>query len=93
MELSTMLSEAFGDDIEMTLIDKSDSFYFGFSKLDVMFGRTTPRRRAAALATERFFATTDTHSGVSTLWRPWAAFVTMDAVGSVYEAVLGQQSK
>src|SRR5262245_10876799 len=42
MELSTMLSEAFGDEIEVTLIDKCDSFYFGFSKLDVMFGRTTP---------------------------------------------------
>src|SRR5437899_1140881 len=42
LELSTMLSEAFGDGIEVTLIDKSDAFYFGFSKLDVMFGRTTP---------------------------------------------------
>src|SRR5213075_2473361 len=41
-ELCTMLSEAFGDDIEVTLIDKNDAFYFGFSKLDVMFGRTTP---------------------------------------------------
>ena len=37
LELSTMLSEAFGDGIEVTLIDKNDSFYFGFSKLDVMF--------------------------------------------------------
>ncbi len=42
MELSTMLSEAFGDDIEVTLIDKGDSFYFGFSKLDVMFGLARP---------------------------------------------------
>src|SRR5438445_8391710 len=42
LELSTMLSEAFGDGIEVTLIDKNDSFYFGFSKLDVMVGRTTP---------------------------------------------------
>jgi sulfide:quinone oxidoreductase len=42
LELCTMLSEAFGDAIEVTLIDKSDAFYFGFSKLDVMFGRTTP---------------------------------------------------
>jgi sulfide:quinone oxidoreductase len=42
LELSTMLSEAFGDGIEVTLIDKSDSFYFGFSKLDVMFGRQLP---------------------------------------------------
>src|SRR5437773_3320290 len=42
LELSTMLSEAFGDGIDVTLIDKSDSFYFGFSKLDVMFGHATP---------------------------------------------------
>lgn len=42
LELSTMLSEAFGDTIELTLIDKNDSFYFGFSKLDVMFGRAQP---------------------------------------------------
>lgn len=41
LELCTMLSEAFGDGVEVTLIDKSDSFVFGFSKLDVMFGRTT----------------------------------------------------
>ena len=38
LELCTMLSEAFGDAIEVTLIDKNDSFYFGYSKLDVMFG-------------------------------------------------------
>ena len=36
-----MLSEAVGGDIEVTLIDKSDAFVFGYSKLDVMFGRTT----------------------------------------------------
>ena len=41
LELSSMLSETFGDDIEVTLIDKGDAFYFGFAKLDVMFGRTT----------------------------------------------------
>lgn len=38
LELSTLLSEAFGDAIEVTLIEKGDSFIFGFSKLDVMFG-------------------------------------------------------
>ena len=42
LELSTMLSEALGDDVDVTLIDKSDAFVFGFSKLDLMFGRTTP---------------------------------------------------
>jgi sulfide:quinone oxidoreductase len=42
LELSTVLSESLGDDVAVTLIDKNDSFVFGFSKLDVMFGRTTP---------------------------------------------------
>jgi sulfide:quinone oxidoreductase len=42
LEFSTMLSEALGDTVDVTLIDKSDSFVFGFSKLDVMFSRATP---------------------------------------------------
>lgn len=42
LELSTLLSEAFGDEVDVTLIDKSDHFIFGYSKLDVMFGRTEP---------------------------------------------------
>jgi sulfide:quinone oxidoreductase len=42
LELSTRLSEEFGADIEVVLIDQADEFIFGFSKLDVMFGRTTP---------------------------------------------------
>src|SRR5438128_8102174 len=41
LELSTMLSEAFGDGVDVTLIDKGDAFTFGYSKLDVMFGLTT----------------------------------------------------
>ncbi len=39
LELSTRLSEQFGDDIDIVLIDQSDGFIFGFSKLDVMFGK------------------------------------------------------
>jgi sulfide:quinone oxidoreductase len=42
LELATRLSEEFGDDIDVVLIDQSDGFVFGFSKLDVMFGRTVP---------------------------------------------------
>ena len=42
LELTTILSDAFGDAIDVVLIDKSDSFVFGFSKLDVMFGRKLP---------------------------------------------------
>jgi sulfide:quinone oxidoreductase len=41
LELATMLSEAVGGDVNVTLIDQSDAFVFGYSKLDVMFGRTT----------------------------------------------------
>ncbi len=40
LELTTRLSDALGDDVEIVLIDQADSFVFGFSKLDVMFGRT-----------------------------------------------------
>lgn len=42
LELSALLSEALGDGLDLTLIDKSDYFFFGFSKLDVMFGRVAP---------------------------------------------------
>ena len=42
LELSTIVSEALGNAVEVTLIDKSDHFVFGFSKLDLLFGRTTP---------------------------------------------------
>ena len=38
LELSTLLSETIGDRLDLTLIDQNDSFFFGFSKLDVMFG-------------------------------------------------------
>ncbi len=38
-QLTTILSDAFGDEIDIVLIDKSDAFVMGFSKLDVMFGR------------------------------------------------------
>jgi len=42
LELTSMLSEAIGDDLDLTLIDQSDTFFFGFSKLDVMFGHKNP---------------------------------------------------
>jgi sulfide:quinone oxidoreductase len=42
LELTTMLSEALGEAADVTLIDRSDHFVFGFSKLDVMFGLAEP---------------------------------------------------
>jgi len=42
LELATTLSEAGGGDaFDVTVIDRGDAFVFGYSKLDVMFGRTT----------------------------------------------------
>lgn len=41
LELTTILSEKLGDRLDLTLIDKSDSFYFGFSKFDIIFGHKT----------------------------------------------------
>src|SRR3954447_11512171 len=41
LELATMLSDAIGGEIDVVLVDKNASFVFGYSKLDVVFGRTT----------------------------------------------------
>jgi sulfide:quinone oxidoreductase len=41
LELASRLSSELAGDVAVTLIDQNDSFMFGFSKLDVMFGRRT----------------------------------------------------
>jgi sulfide:quinone oxidoreductase len=41
LELTSRLSDEFGAALEILLIDKAEGFIFGFSKLDVMFGRTS----------------------------------------------------
>jgi sulfide:quinone oxidoreductase len=41
LELATRLSESLPDEVRTTLIDQNDSFFFGFSKLDVLFGEKT----------------------------------------------------
>ena len=41
LELTTTLSERLGDQVEVVLLDKNEGFVFGFSKLDVMFGKRT----------------------------------------------------
>lgn len=65
LELATQVATACGDDIEVTLIDKGAGFVFGFSKLDVMFGRITERHalhpyRDIATPGVRFVAATIT---------------------------------
>lgn len=41
LELTSRLREAVGGSVDLTLVDKSDAFVFGFSKIDVMFGKQT----------------------------------------------------
>ena len=41
LELTARLSSTFGAEVKITLIDKSDSFIFGFSKFELMLGRQT----------------------------------------------------
>jgi sulfide:quinone oxidoreductase len=42
LTVASQLSEEFGDGVDVILIDDSKAFVFGFSKLDVMFGHSTP---------------------------------------------------
>jgi sulfide:quinone oxidoreductase len=39
LELATRLSETIPDAVHVTLLDRNDSFHFGYSKLEVMLGR------------------------------------------------------
>ena len=39
LELATRLSETLHDAVRVTLLDRNDSFVFGYSKLEVMLGR------------------------------------------------------
>ena len=41
LELARSLSDAGADDVHIVLIDQSDTFTFGFAKLDVLFARAT----------------------------------------------------
>jgi sulfide:quinone oxidoreductase len=40
LELASRLSDSLADEVRVTLIDQNESFTFGFSKLDILFGRT-----------------------------------------------------
>ncbi|WP_151082197.1 NAD(P)/FAD-dependent oxidoreductase [Nocardioides cynanchi] len=44
LELTTRLSDELGDGVDVVLVDRTEDFVFGFSKLDVMFGRLEPEQ-------------------------------------------------
>lgn len=41
LEIATLLSRQRGGELEVTLIDKGEGFVFGFSKLELLFGRAS----------------------------------------------------
>jgi sulfide:quinone oxidoreductase len=41
LEVAARLSDAVGDDLDCVLIDKADAFVFGYSKLDLLYGKTS----------------------------------------------------
>jgi sulfide:quinone oxidoreductase len=41
LELATRLSESLADEVHVALVDQNDAFVFGFSKLEILFGRQT----------------------------------------------------
>lgn len=41
LQLASAMSAALGSEANLTLIDKADSFMFGFSKLELLFGRAS----------------------------------------------------
>jgi sulfide:quinone oxidoreductase len=78
LELATRLSETLADAVDVTLIDRNDSFYFGFSKLEVMLGRETSdavRLPYADIAKEGVRFRQETVTGID----PVARRVTTDA--------------
>jgi sulfide:quinone oxidoreductase len=88
LELATTLAEVgHGDSFEVTLIDRSDSFVFGYAKLDVMFGRTTlaaARLPYAAVAKPGVRLLRETVTGID----PDARRVTTDAGVHVADALV-----
>ncbi len=92
LEVATCLSSALNDEVEVTLIDRTHAFVFGFSKLDVMFGRRDPasvrlRYRDIAKPGVRFVQETITAidpvaRGVTTDRRTYEADVLVVALGA-----------
>jgi len=42
LEVTTRVSDELGEDADVVLIDRTEGFVFGFSKLEVLFGRAVP---------------------------------------------------
>lgn len=95
MELSTLLSEALGEEADVTMIEKGDAFVFGYSKIDVMFGRATPEavrlpyrnfvKRGVRLVQETIFAIDPAARRVTTTGGTYEADFLVVALGADYD--------
>lgn len=94
LEIAASLSERMGDRLELTLIDKNDSFYFGYSKLDVMFGHRSAasvkhsydriRKPGVRFRQETITSIDPVSRRVSTLSGKYSADVLVIALGADY---------
>ena len=91
LEVASRLSAEAADRVEVTLLDQSDSFVFGFSKLDMLFGRvpTTWRtyyrdlnRAAVSFRQERIVRIDPDAKKVETSEATYAADVIVVALGA-----------
>jgi sulfide:quinone oxidoreductase len=95
LELATILSEELGEDADVVLIEKGDAFVFGYSKLDVMFGRETPDavrlpyrdfvKPGVRFANETITAIDPDNRGVTTDAGEYEADVLVVALGADYD--------
>jgi sulfide:quinone oxidoreductase len=95
LELATILSEELGEDAGVVLIEKGDAFIFGYSKLDVMFGRETPEavrlpyrdfvKPGVRFANERITAIDPENRGVRTDGGEYEADILVVALGADYD--------
>ena len=95
LEIAASLSERMGERLDLTLIDKNDSFYFGYSKLDVMFGHRPAasvkhsydriRIRGVRFRQETITSIDPVNRRVSTLGGSYDADVLVIALGADYD--------
>lgn len=95
LELTSILSDSIGESLDLTLIDKNETFFFGYSKFDVMFGRKTPdavrlsyrniQKQGVSFHRETITAIDPENRSVTTDQRTYNADILVIALGADYD--------
>jgi sulfide:quinone oxidoreductase len=95
LELAARLSESLTDEVHVTLIDQNDTFSFGYSKLDVLFGRKAKKdvllhyadisKEGIEFRRERVTSIAPETRSVTTEWQSYDADVLVVALGADYD--------